>query len=127
MNGDEHAPIAPEEIVEEQRRSRRSVRFIVTVVAVGAAVLVVLALWVQSVGYAVEVDGRTRSCRTDQSWTAISASEHTHRAIEQACADAKDRRRNQALLIGAGVFTVACAVSTWPSRRLTGERLGPLR
>ncbi|MEZ5177018.1 MAG: hypothetical protein R2746_01700 [Acidimicrobiales bacterium] len=34
-------------------------------------------------------------------------------------------RRTTALLIGAAVATAAAAASTIPSRRLTGEALGP--
>ena len=47
--------------------------------------------------------------------------------VEVHCAEAEDDRRNSALIAGGVAVTVAFAVSTWPSRRLTGEALGPRR
>ena len=46
---------------------------------------------------------------------------------EQVCGDAETTRRNTALIAGGIAVTVAFAASTWPSRRLTGEELGPIR
>ncbi len=47
--------------------------------------------------------------------------------VEQRCDEAKATRRNTALIAGGVAVTVAFAASTWPSRRLTGEELGPIR
>lgn len=46
--------------------------------------------------------------------------------LEERCDDAESTRRTTGLVTGAVVVTVAFAVSTWPSRRLTGEALGPV-
>ncbi|MCB0978652.1 MAG: hypothetical protein KDB02_14465 [Acidimicrobiales bacterium] len=116
-------------IAEERRRSRRSVSFILAVVAAAVAAMVGLALWVLVVPYNVTAPiagGRLESCEN-----VPDAPPEAVRSFAKACDEAKDRartdRRNTALLLGAGAFVVATAVSTWPSRRLTGERLGPLR
>lgn len=89
---------------------------------VAAALLswVALAIWVLAVPYNIEVDGSACSSGADR----VSASSQR---CDRAESNAKEQRRNQALLIGTGTFVLACAVSTWPSRRLTGDRLGPLR
>ena len=93
--------------------NRRSVRQILYVV--GAAVLVILglAVWTLTASYSVNLEGRTVSC------------DPAPHGAEQACRDARNDRRRSAALIGAGVATVAAAASTWPSRRLTDEKLNP--
>lgn len=117
------------EIDDERRRSRRSVSFILTVVAVAVVVMVGMVLWVLVVPYDVMApiaEGRSQSCET-----MLDAPPEVVRSFAEACDEAEDQartdRRNIALLLGVGAFVVATAVSTWPSRRLTGERLGPLR
>lgn len=50
------------------------------------------------------------------------------REWRRACADAESERtirRDRAIVIGAIGVIIAGAFSTWPSRRLTGEHLGP--
>lgn len=116
------------EVREEAARSRRSVRFILVVVGVCIAVGIGLAFWVGSVGYDVSVplgNGPSVACSSKVEAEGIAATvwrEACHDAVDEA----RSRRRNQAALLGVGAFVVATAVSTWPSRRLTGERLGPL-
>lgn len=92
---------------------RRPVRQIIAVVAVAVVVMVGLAVWTFAAGYDAEVDGRTVTC------------DPAPPEASRACHDARDERRRSALLIGAGVATLAAAVSTWPSRRLTAEELNP--
>lgn len=105
----------------ERRRSRRSVSFIVSVVALAVVVIGALALWVTVVPYDVEVSGPGGEVVPCDASTAPTD------PCDAAEADAREDRRTTALLIGVGAFVVATAVSTWPSRRLTGDRLGPLR
>lgn len=120
---------SPQQVADERRRSRRSVTFILSVVGVATGLMVLLALWVVVVPYDVSApvgDGRSVSCNgtphpaptTPKGWEA---------ACDKAKEKARTSRRNTALAIGAGAFVVATAVSTWPSRRLTGEELGPIR
>lgn len=120
MTGPTEDPNQDETPVEEElRRSRRSVTFIVGVVVASLVAIAALALW----AVALPVDAEVVA--TDG--TTISCDEASSEACEVAEEEARDDRRKTAILIGAGVFVVATAVSTWPSRRLTGERLGPLR
>ncbi len=79
-----------------------------------------LALWVLAVPYDVDVagpGGAVVSC--DAPTVPVDD-------CEAAEADAREDRRTTALVVGVGAFVVATAVSTWPSRRLTGDRLGPV-
>lgn len=120
---------APEEVAADRQRSRRSVTFIVSVVAAAVAVMVALALWVLVVPYEVAAPLGQRpavDCATtvDADPIEVTAWEA---ACDRAEDDARTDRRNTAFVLGVGAFVVATAVSTWPSRRLTGERLGPLR
>jgi hypothetical protein len=101
---------------------RRGARRILIVVALAVVVLLGLAWWVLRVPYEADVGTRSVDCDVtvildDPSWDAA--------AFDQACDDARDERRTTALLIGAAVATAAAAASTIPSRRLTGEALGP--
>lgn len=93
--------------------NRRPVRQILYVVAATVVVIIGLAVWTITGSYSAEVDGRTVSC------------DPAPEGAEEACRDARDERRRKSLLIGAGVATLAAAVSTWPSRRLTSEELNP--
>ncbi|CAN5417412.1 hypothetical protein BH10ACT1_BH10ACT1_10330 [soil metagenome] len=111
------ADAPPEAVVPGTARPSRSAKRIVAAVTVSVVVLAALAWWVLAVPYRVTVDGaRTVDC--DVATGATS---------ERACDDAEDDRRDIALLAGAAVAIAACAVSTVPSRRLTGGKLGPLR
>ncbi|MBX3285689.1 MAG: hypothetical protein KF703_10125 [Actinobacteria bacterium] len=97
-------------------------RRILIVVSVAVLVLLGLAWWVVQVPYSAEVGPRSLECRPhmifdDPNWDP--------EAFDRACDDARSDRRTTALLIGAGVATAAAAASTIPSRRLTGEALGP--
>lgn len=90
--------------------------------------LVGIAVWVLAVP--VEVDHAMWNDGGDsfRCSTLDSADVSGMRAeLETLCEDAESQRRTTGLIAGAVVVTVAFAVSTWPSRRLTGEALGPLR
>ncbi len=93
--------------------NRRPVRQILFVVGATVVIIVGLAVWTLTASYSVNVEGRTVSC------------DPAPDGAEQACRDARNDRRRSAALIGAGVATMAAAVSTWPSRRLTDEKLNP--
>lgn len=91
---------------------------------VGLAVVVPvgLAWWVLRVPYEADVGGRSVDCGVtaivdDPAWDPV--------AFDRACDDAREDRRTIALVVGAAVATAAAAASTIPSRRLTGEALGP--
>ncbi|MCU1496356.1 MAG: hypothetical protein JWM47_309 [Acidimicrobiales bacterium] len=106
------------------RRGRSATR-IVTAVAVAAAVLGGLAWWVQVSPYAGTDDLR---CDARISWGGDPATRRqAEERFDRSCAEARRDRRDTALLVGAGVAIAVCAVSTVPSRRLTGDKLGPLR
>ncbi|QXC62557.1 hypothetical protein KSP35_07105 [Aquihabitans sp. G128] len=112
------------------RRPSRSAKRIVAAVAVAVVALVALAVWVLAVPYRVEVAPAGRiECgkETVDDAMAVLASGREVGLVDRRCNAARDDRRNVALLLGAGVAIAACAVSTVPSRRLTGEKLGPLR
>ncbi len=132
MTDDEQTdpPSTPEEIAVERERSRRSVTFILAVVAAAVVVIVGLAAWVIAVPYDVSAPlagGVEVDCDTLPGPTGDAELADWKEAGERAEDDARADRRNTALVVGVGAFVVATAVSTWPSRRLTGERLGPLR
>lgn len=115
-----------DEVAEDRARSRRSVSFILAVVGAAVAVMIALAAWVVLVPYDVEVAaGEEHPVRCDD------LAEDAPSALATECDrledEARDERRTTALVIGVGAFVVATAVSTWPSHRLTGDRLGPLR
>jgi hypothetical protein len=121
---------SPDEVTAERARSRRSVSFIVAVVVACVVAIGALALWVAAVPYDVEAPLAGTPVACDATLDAgVGPSEIA--AWDAACDRAEDEartdRRNTALVLGVGAFVVATAVSTWPSRRLTGERLGPLR
>lgn len=90
-------------------------------VVVTLALLGGLALWGSSGGSSeADAGGSTRlSCNAVVDWTDDAAGREAATAFEAQCAEAKEARRRQAGLIGAGVLVVAAVVSTWPSRRLT--------
>ncbi len=125
--------VVPDAVVPGTSRPSRSARRIVAAVAVAVVVLAGLAAWVLLVPY--EVDGRIPGerieCGREPSgqvdYVDETAFRRTEQRIERACDDARDDRRTTALLVGAAVATAAAAISTVPSRRLTGEKLGPLR
>lgn len=120
MGASAHRQEAPVE-----RSSNRSVRRIVAIVAAATLVLVGLALWVLVAPYRTEAAGLSLDCDVEISWTDDAAGREAAETFDRTCADARSDRRRTALLIGAAVGTVAAAASTIPSRRLTGERLGP--
>jgi hypothetical protein len=95
---------------------RRGARRILIVVALAVVVLLGLAWWVLRVPYEVDLGGRPTDC---------DVIVRDAPSFYEACDEARDERRTTALLIGAAVATAAAAASTIPSRRLTGEALGP--
>lgn len=107
------------------RGPNRSVRRIVGIVVAATLVLVGLALWVLVTPYRTEAAGLSLDCDVDISWTEDAAGREAEETFDRTCADDRRDRRRTALLIGAAVGTVAAAASTIPSRRLTGEHLGP--
>jgi len=125
--------VTDDEVSDERRRSRRSVFVIVAVVGAAVAVVAGLAVWVAAVGYDVDAPlaGRPVACATAAGDlpAATTGAEVTawEAACDRATDDARASRRGTAVLLGAAAFVIATAVSTWPSRRLTGDRLGPLR
>ncbi len=129
-------------VVPGPTRPSRSAKRIVVAVAAAAVVLAGLAWWVLAVPYhgtsvanhKVQVDCDAPGhglvgLAADGQISLVSAEARTEaRAqFDRECDQARDDRRTTALLLGAGVAIAACAVSTVPSRRLTGEKLGPLR
>lgn len=109
-------------------RSSPSASRILVAVVVSALVIIGLTAWVVFVPYRGSVSvGPSLDCDARVSWTDDAAGRSGRASFEQSCDDARSSRRTMALLIGAGVATAACAASTWPSKRLTGEALGPLR
>ncbi len=103
-------------VVPGTSRPSRSAKRIVAAVAVAVVVLAGLAWWVLVVPYTVTDGSKTIDCEQ------VSTARFSH-----DCRQSKQGRRTTALLLGAGVAIAACAVSTVPSKRLTGEKLGPLR
>lgn len=106
---------------------RRLLMVVGIVTGVSLAVVVAVVLWLHAVPYDVSLvgaDGRPESVRCS-SLDAISISPADRVSVEAECSEAKTSRRNLGLLIGGTTITVVFAVSTWPSRRLTGEALGP--
>lgn len=106
-------------------RPSRSAARIVVAVAVAVMVLAGLAWWVLVMPY--NGTGDRRCGGHTPSTGTVEAGRVAEVSFERSCRDARSERRQIALLVGAGVAITACAVSTVPSRRLTGERLGPLR
>lgn len=94
-------------------------------VVVASLVLLGLGLWVLVVPYRTEAAGLSLDCDVDITWTNDAAGRNAEETFDRTCDEAHSDRRRTALLIGAGVATAAAAASTIPSRRLTGERLGP--
>lgn len=123
------AEAGPEVVVPGTGRPSRSAKRIVAVVVAAAVVLAGLAVWVLAVPYPneVQVGDVSLSCDGIVEYTNDAAGRAAQREFEESCRQPEEDRRNLALLIGAGVAIAACAVSTIPSRRLSGEKLGPLR
>lgn len=88
-------------------------------VALAVVVLLGLAWWVLQVPYEVSFAGEPVDCEVTGGAQLVNST------VVEACDDARSDRRTTALLIGAAVATAAAAASTIPSRRLTGEALGP--
>lgn len=106
----------------------RGARRILVAVALCGLVLAGLAVWVLLVPVRVSHPewngGRSElGCHTLDSVDVFGF----RAEAEALCDEAEEERRNAALIAGGVAVTVAFAVSTWPSRRLTGEALGPLR
>ena len=106
-------------------RRRRSVRWIVTTVVVSALLILGLGAWVATSSYAVTVDGRSIGCDALITWGTGPTAAAKGAAFHEACDHQRDKRRTTALLFAVGIATVACAVSTVPSRRLTQESVDP--
>ena len=106
----------------------RGPRRIVAAVALCVMVLAGLATWVFMVPVTIdhpEWRGGGSSLRCDTVSSVDIAGFRPE--VERLCDDAETSRRNTALIIGGIAVTVAFGASTWPSRRLTGEELGPIR
>lgn len=115
---------------DQERRTRRPVRRIVGAVVLSVVIVVGLAAWVFLVPYESSVDegdGGKLSCSSDVFWELGPSGQEKRAEFDRSCDEAESSRRTVALVAGAAVATLAAAVSTWPSRRLTGEELGPLR
>lgn len=106
-------------------RQRRSVRWIVTTVLVSVILIAGLGLWVATSSTEVKINGRPIDCDALVTWGTGPAADAKATTFERSCDHQRDKRRTTALLFGVGIATVAAAVSTVPSRRLTGEALGP--
>jgi hypothetical protein len=109
--------------------SRRSVRRIVAAVVLSVVVMVGLAAWVLLVPYESSAigEGGREDCDAVLDWIDSPEAARQRAEFEKSCDEAEEERRNVALIAGGVAVTVAFAASTWPSRRLTGEALGPLR
>ena len=125
-NGSTGAPPEPA-IKLPTIRSSRSARRIVVAVVISALTIVGLTAWVLLVPYEATVVGSALRCDAMVDWVDSPAGRAQEKMFEKQCDKERSSRRTTALLIGAGVATAACAASTWPSKRLTGEALGPLR
>lgn len=110
-----------------RRRTRRPVKVILAVVGATVVLLGGLAVW-------VSLGSDTPSARLGSAELSCDATVDFDEpapdvdAWFEACQDAKSERtsrRDTAAVIGAVAVVVAWAFSTWPSRRLTGDRLGP--
>src|SRR5699024_3486244 len=103
----------------ERRRSRRSVRFILTVVAASVVLLLGLTAWVTLVPYdaTVEAGEGEISCDATDDRSVAEAEADIRRRCESAEDELRSQRRTTAVTIGTVVVVVALAVSTWPSRR----------
>lgn len=100
-------------------------RRIVVTVAAAVVALVGLAAWFVAGEAEVEVLGQRVGCDAIVAWPGDDAGREAREAYEERCEEAGRDRRDRALLIGLGIAVAASVVSTWPSRRLTGEALGP--
>lgn len=111
-------------------RGNRGARRITLAVAVCLIALLGLAWWVFLIPYeSSDLAGAHSSmdCETKVDWDVDPEGERQMAEFERSCDEARSSRRTTALVIGGVVATVAFAASTWPSRRLTGEELGPIR
>ncbi len=104
-------------------RASRAASQIVVTVLVALVVLVALAWWVLGAPYRTTVAGTSHDCDAQIEWTSDVAGRRSEATWQERCDDARSDRRRTALLLGAGVGTVAAAISTLPSRRLTRARL----
>lgn len=120
--GGEHASVAPARPPMGPQAQR-----IVVTVAVAVVALVGLAAWFVAGEAEVEVLGQQVGCDAIVDWSPDDDGRALREDFEQRCEAAGDARRDRALVIGLIVAVAAAAVSTWPSRRLTGEALGPER
>jgi hypothetical protein len=102
----------------------RSAGRIVVAVAVAVVAQLALAGWVVLASYEVRIGDASVDCDAPRAGAA-PAGPVARARVDRACEEQRDERRNTALLLGAAVAVAACAVSTVPSRRLTGEELGP--
>ena len=106
----------------------RGLRRIVVAVVLCVVALLGLAAWVLLVPLEVNhPDWRGGGTSIDCSSTDSVGLAGFRAEVEGLCDDAEEDRRNTALIAGGVVAAVAFAASTWPSRRLTGEELGPIR
>lgn len=106
----------------------RGAKRILVVTAVSVVALIGIAVWVLVVPVQVDHDEWRNGGRAFQCHQLDTAEISAIRAdLEELCEEAESQRRTTGLVAGAVVVTVAFAVTTWPSRRLTGEALGPLR
>lgn len=113
-------------VVPGPRGPSRSARRIVAAVAVALVALVGLGWWVLAAPYRVDASGRSVDCDARIGWALDPEARRARDDFERSCDRVRTDRRDRALLIGGGVAVAAAAVSTVPSRRLTGEALGPL-
>ncbi|NLD76423.1 MAG: hypothetical protein GX643_07125 [Acidimicrobiales bacterium] len=117
---------------ETEPTSRGALR-ILGAVAVCLVALAGLAVWVLAVGHPGEVTYESLACDMEMdAQDALDGSAAADRdarceAAGEQLSESEDERLRTALIAGAVVVTVAFAASTWPSRRLTGEELGPIR
>ncbi len=100
---------------------------IVVTLAVAVVALVGLAAWFVVGEAEVEVLGQTVGCDAIVAWPADDDGRAAREVFEDRCEEAASNRLDRARLIGLGIAVAAAVVSTWPSRRLTGEALGPER
>lgn len=117
----------------ETEPTSRGARRILGAVAVCSVVLAGLAVWVLAVGHPGEATYESLACdiemvaHDDPDGSAAADRAARCQAADEEISESEDGRLRTALIAGAVVVTVAFAASTWPSRRLTGEELGPIR
>lgn len=111
---------------EDGGRRRR-----IAIALLGALVaLVALVVWVVLVPYPAStapIGGRFGGldCDADVRWGTSPTARRLEARFDEVCDAPRRDRRNTALVIGGVVVVIAAVASTWPSRRLTGEALGP--